>query len=382
MKTTSARLTLSCLLPAAGMLFLACAADTADPADAREAPKLGDTWVHHQPASGEAARSADQSGAGGAHMVYRGGPVISNVKVTTVFWGANVVNQSALDTFYGVLVNSPVIDMLGEYDTSTQQIGHGSFQTSYVDTNAPSDTEISDDQVQTELGQLIDQGALPAPDANTLFMVHFPAGVTISMQSGLSCQQFCAYHSSFAHGGVNVYYGIMPDFSGGCASCGGEPDQFGSTTVVASHEVAEAITDPNIGVANATQDEHQLAWYDDQYDEIGDMCQGQSYTLDGYRLTKLWSNQASACVAAQAGAVGSSTSSSGMLGSSGGTGSGMVGSGGGACGHPMCRTGAPLARECGACTKLICASDAHCCGEVWDSTCVSEVGSLCGRRCP
>jgi hypothetical protein len=383
MKTTSARLTLSCLLPMAGLLLSACAADTARPADAREAPKLGDAWAHHVPVPGEAARYGGESGAGGAHFVYRGGPVISSVRIITVFWGANVANQSALDAFYGTIANSPYIDLLTEYDTPTQSIARGSFQTSYVDPSPPSGAQITDDQIQTELGQLIDQGAVPQPDANTLFMIHFPSGVTISMQSGLSCQQFCAYHSSFAHGGNNVYYGIIPDFSGGCSSCGGEPDQWGSTTVVSSHEVAEGITDPNIGVANQTQDEHQLGWYDDTYDEIADVCQGQSFTLDGYRVTKLWSNKASACVAAAGGSVGTgggSTSSTSST-ASGSTGSGDPGGGGGSCPHPICETGAPLAQSCGSCTNLVCAYDAHCCADVWDDGCVWEAQSFCGRRC-
>ena len=352
MKMTSARLTLSWLLPAAGLLLAACAADTADPTPAREAPRLGGAWGQHLSDPGEAGKSGAQGGTGGAHMVYRGGPVITSVEVTTVFWGASVPNQSALDAFYGTIVNSPYVDTLTEYDTPTQHIGRGSFQTSYVDTDAPSDTQLSDDQIQTELARLIDQGALAHPDANTLFMIHFPAGVTISLQGSVSCQQFCAYHSSFTHGGGNVYYGIIPDFSGGCASCGGEPDQFDNTTVVSSHEVAEAMTDPNIGVANQTQDEHQLGWYDDQYSEIGDMCQGQSFTLDGYRVTKLWSNQASACVASKAGTggtggagtgSGATTSSASGATGSGATGSGTTGSsgsgGGGSCSHSMCKTG-------------------------------------------
>jgi len=300
MKTTSARLFVKKLLPVVALLASACAVDAVEPAPAQEGPKLGAApWAHLLPMPGAAPRFSSAAGTGGAHMVYRGGPVISNVKVYAVFWGSNVSNQSQLASFYGTLVNSPYVDWLSEYDTPTQNIGRGSFQSSYVDTNAPTDSQLSDDQIQQELAQLIDSGALPAPDANTLFMVHFPAGVDISMSGSQSCQQFCAYHSSFTHGSGSVYYGVMPDFSGACASCGGEQTVFNSTTVVASHEVAEAMTDPNIGVANATQDEKQLGWYDDTYSEIGDVCQGQSVTFDGYRVTTLWSNQHNACIGPQ-----------------------------------------------------------------------------------
>ncbi len=327
-------------------------------------------------------------------MVYRGGPVISNVKVYTVFWGSNVANQSQLDSFYGTLVNSPYVDWLSEYDTPTQNIGRGSFQSSYVDANAPTDSQVTDDGIQQELAQLIDQGALPTPDANTLFMVHFPAGIAITMQGAQSCQQFCAYHSSFSHGGGNVYYGVMPDFSGRCSSCGGESNQFDDTTVVASHEVAEAMTDPNIGVANATNDEMQLGWYDDTYSEIGDVCQGQSVTFMGYRVTKLWSNKASACMGPQTtsggGGTGSSSSSSSSSGgstssSSSSSGSGSTSSsssgGGGQCSHSVCRPGAPLSASCGSCTQTVCQYVPECCSQDWDPTCIEYAEYFCHRHC-
>jgi hypothetical protein len=254
--------------------------------------------------------------------------------VFTVFWNASVPNQSELGTFYGTIVNSPYVDWLREYNTPTQTIGRGSFIGSYVDPSPPSAKNLSDDAIRQELGKLIDNGALPRPDADTLFMVHFPAGVSISMSSATSCQQFCAYHSSFVHGDATVYYGIIPDFSGARASCGEESTPFASTTVVASHEVAEAMTDPNIGVAIDDDDEHQLAWYDDQNGEIGDVCEGQNATVAGYRVTMLWSNKENACIATDA--------SAGPGG--GGTGDGDTGGGGPPCSHSICEPGAPRDR--------------------------------------
>jgi hypothetical protein len=250
------------------------------------------------------------AGNGHVHMVYRGGPVISNVKIYAVFWGSNVPNQSDLAGFYTAIANSAYVDQLSEYDTSRQKIGRGQFVSSYVDTDAPSDAQVSDDAVQQELSRLVGNGSLPQPDGNTLFMVHFPAGVTINMQNANSCEQFCAYHSSFSSGGNPytgggnpTYYAVMPDYTGDCSKCSTvDSSPFNDTTVVASHEVAEAITDPNIGVANTTQDEHQLGWYDDKNDEIGDVCEGQSATFAGYRVTKLWSNRVNACIAPKSGA--------------------------------------------------------------------------------
>ena len=247
------------------------------------------------PGAERPARDAvGKAGGGDAHMVYRGGPVIPNVELTTVFWGSNVAYQSDFDTFYASIVDSAYVDQLSEYDTPTQKIGRGRFVTSYVDQAAPSSTQLGDDQIQKELARLIEAGSLPQPGANTLFMVHFPPGVTITTQDATSCQQFCAYHSSFDHQNGAVYYGVIPDFGGACSSC--------DSTVIASHEVSEAITDPNIGVANTAQDEHQLGWYDDVNDEIADVCENGSYgTFAGYRVAKVWSNQANACVSPSSG---------------------------------------------------------------------------------
>jgi hypothetical protein len=382
------------MLPASVLLLAACSADTADPAretapevrGARSALLRAQAKRGLSRTPGAADKARRRSGeAGYAHMVYRGGPVISNVKVFTVFWNASVPNQSSLNSFYSAIVDSPYVDWLSEYNTSTQKIGRGKLLGSYVDTSAPSTTQLTDAQIQSELGKLVDNGALPQPDGDTLYMVHFPAGVSITMDGSTSCSQFCAYHSSFVHGNGTIYYGIMPDFSGACASCGGEPNALDSTTVVSSHEVAEAITDPNIGVANATQDEHQLAWYDDQNDEIGDVCEGQSATVVGYRVTKLWSNQANACIAtaqSSGGTGGGGTGGGGTGGGGGGTGGG--GTGGGvptSCSSSLCTPGAPRSPTCDPCTSAICSYAPQCCSDAWAVPCAEMAMWFCPEQC-
>ena len=56
-----------------------------------------------------------------AKLTYRGGPLIPNVEVFTIFWGnlwqsssANVISK--LNTFFGDIVVSPLIDQLAEYN--------------------------------------------------------------------------------------------------------------------------------------------------------------------------------------------------------------------------------------------------------------------------
>src|SRR5438477_5288505 len=68
----------------------------------------------------------------GANLTYRGGPLISNVEVFTIFWGnlwesssgsANLMSK--LNTFFGDIVVSPLIDQLTEYNVPSQMIGQG-----------------------------------------------------------------------------------------------------------------------------------------------------------------------------------------------------------------------------------------------------------------
>jgi hypothetical protein len=143
---------------------------------------------------------------GSAQLSYYGGPVISHAKVHTIYWSSAVMFQPQLDAFYGAITQSAYFDWLDEYHTPTQHIGRGSFAGHYVDEAAPAGTSITNQQIQVELGRLLDAGKLPAPTADDLYVVYFPPGVTVTMDDGsLSCQAFCGYHFTFTHNGSNVY---------------------------------------------------------------------------------------------------------------------------------------------------------------------------------
>ena len=370
MKTT-ARLHLIPFLPAAALLAVACVAPVElDPTEegATAEPDLGPSRAHLMPMPGAhrlaTVRAADDgSGAWGQdryNFTYRGGPVISKVKVVTVFWNSTVPNQGGLNSFYQAIVQSPHLDWLSEYNTSKQTIGRGSFVASYVDTGAPTSASLEDRDVQREIARIIGAAEVPPPDADTLYMVHFPAGVRIDMDGNISCQQFCAYHGTFTHEGKSVYYAVMPDFSGACASCGGGGDKLQSTTIISSHELIEAITDPAIGLANAQNNGSLLAWYDDQYGEIGDVCQSESGMVAGWAVQAEYSMRAGACVVTRPDGGGGATPG---------------------CAHGVCLTGAPLLSSCGACTEQVCAADPSCCTGGWTASCVQHAVSLCGKHC-
>lgn len=249
------------------------------------------------------------------NMQYFGGHVVSNVKVYAVFWSAAVGSdiQSGVAGFYSTLVNSEWVDWLTEYSTnrtteagtragqpgSQQTIGRGTFAGNYTLTTfsktfppcaAPDQalTCITDADIATEINWQVGQGRLPLPDANTLYMVHFPGSVLISDPGHVSCQDFCAYHSTYQNSAMqSVFYAVLPDVSQpGCLNGCGSGSTFQKTCAAASHELAEVLTDGESGLASGQ--DYPLAWYDTEANsqgEIGDMCRGHQDTIGHDGLT-------------------------------------------------------------------------------------------------
>jgi uncharacterized protein (TIGR03382 family) len=140
-------------------------------------------------------------------------------------------------------------------------------------------------------------------------MVHFPAGMSITMPDGnggtaASCQQFCAYHNTTTPSGSipEFYYGVIPNVTtDGCElGCGPIGGGMNNTTSVASLELIEAVTDAEVGLA--TNNAPPLAWYDPQGQdgEIGDICNGSQGTVTAggqtWTVQQEWSNAHNACI--------------------------------------------------------------------------------------
>ena len=260
-----------------------------------------------------------------AHLNYYGGPVMSNVNVVTVFW-TNAVDagvQTTMPAFYSAITNSPYYDLLSEYATNRTPVGGGSGTNQSIGRGSSGGTftivpsscndgslcTIDDTAIQTELLAQINGGHLPAPEldnagnVNTLYMIYFPLNVTITQGGQQSCVIFCAYHgtTSAKYKLNNLEYGVFPDMgpSSSCfGGCGADPNYLNDTTAVSSHELAEAVTDAEVGIATVLAP--PLAWYDSVNGEIGDICNAQqaTVTLGGTKWTvqTQWSNALGNCV--------------------------------------------------------------------------------------
>lgn len=268
----------------------------------------------------------------GAHLSYNNGPLMSHVKIVGVFIdeldGSPYALTSDMDAFLAWIVSSDRLGMLSEYDVSGYQEGSGSYEGKFAlslgqstpppppppsDCTAELDaflnclgyasarplrvrlldaakkhqasTEtLTDAEVQSLLSSAITAGSVPAPDDNTLYCLFFPTGVSITVGTDASCQTFCGYHDNFASGSAKIRYAVLPFPD--CQGCLGGLSAKDSLTSITTHEIAEAVNDPEPG----------SGWYDQTNGEIGDICAWQTAQDGGHTVQLLWSNKQNTCI--------------------------------------------------------------------------------------
>ena len=211
-------------------------------------------------------------GATGFHN--RAGSQIAVPQVTNVYLGHFWGDRNFVEGFSHALIENGYLDPLQQLNYGT---GPGSYRGAIDGPTIPAGTTFADQDAQSTVRALLDQGTLQA-DANSLFMLILPDGVTSVMSQDESCSQFCGYHDAFNYNGLDVAYAVLPSTL--CQPCGG---LIGDFTAVYSHEVAEAVTDKVPG----------QGWVADDGSENGDLeawilfgwgppTDPSRYTLQGY----------------------------------------------------------------------------------------------------
>jgi hypothetical protein len=123
-------------------------------------------------------------------------------------------------------------------------------------------------------------GTTPAwgmPDPSTIYLFLFPPGTIVNDQ-GTCCSAFDGYHGEASIGATTVPYAITcacPGFDGQNVT------NLQQRTVVVSHELAEAATDPfvNSNPAFGQSDDPDYVWTIVTGGEVADMC---GYNADSY----------------------------------------------------------------------------------------------------
>jgi hypothetical protein len=210
--------------------------------------------------------------------------------VVPVFWGHNVASDTVANVpgFLGSFNSSGVMTMLvSEYISVQPTIAPAVTITPHYATG----TQLVDADIQKELSYQAGQHVLPDVSTESyVYAVHFPPGITITTLSldgvpTTACtpdflhDMWCAYHLPLS---ANQAYLVIPDHSTGACSTNfcvqGVPSSYAAMTVAESHEVAEALTDPD--VVNGFQ-VRALNDANCTGQEIGDVCGGQSALVSG-----------------------------------------------------------------------------------------------------
>lgn len=194
-------------------------------------------------------------------------------KIHVVFWGKYWTYDGyqlfAYDSdVLQLILNDPSFyKPMQEYGINT-----GSLVGIHISNEGILAENIINDDIQSELLSEIGNGVLPAPDSsqNTMYVIMLPPNTPAADCNGGACS---AYHRWASYNNVNFTYDVV------------EFDKTGGFVVI-SHEIYEAATDPTLHEFNG-------GWGEG---EIGDLCGGQAYTLDGVQIQKLWSQNACQCI--------------------------------------------------------------------------------------
>ena len=226
-------------------------------------------------------------------VTFHGGATMPKVEAQAVYYGSDwktsapsVTQRGVVDTYVKYIVNSPYMDMLHD---AGYGVNRGTADTGYVVNKVLDKTKfVYDAQIRGDLQHFITTGSLKAPNANRLYVVFVEPNVVIKDASdgSTSINDFLGYHGAYAGTdatgkAVDIRYAVIayPSGRNGTAASQGYNSNLDYLTSVTSHEIAEAVTDPNVGYK-------KLGWYDDAKDgEIGDIVSGD-VVLNKYCVQK------------------------------------------------------------------------------------------------
>ncbi len=174
-----------------------------------------------------------------------GGAVVSNASFLPIFYnGATAASlQSGIDSFVNNFSNSdPGMTVITQYSKTgnaiSASLGHSP---DFVD-NKAAPRRISDSGIQSYLNGLFTAGSIPV-STSTIYGVYLPQGTVSTLGSSRSCTSYCGYHSSYVRNGQTILYAVLPyNDCSGCSLSG--KTVLDMMTIVTSHEIREAITDP------------------------------------------------------------------------------------------------------------------------------------------
>jgi len=184
-------------------------------------------------------------GANPGQLDDHGGAVVSNAAFQPIFYNSATaaVLQSGIDAMVNNFSNSdPGMKVITQYSKGGNAISASLGHTGDFVDNKAAPRRISDSGVQSYLSGLFGAGSITA-NTSTVYGVYLPQGTISTLGHARSCSNYCGYHSSYTYNGQTILYAVFPyDDCSGCLLSG--KTVLNMETIVTSHEIREAITDP------------------------------------------------------------------------------------------------------------------------------------------
>jgi hypothetical protein len=212
-------------------------------------------------------------------VTFFGGNLLTQVQAQALFLGnefssaATSTERATLDAFLKDTTGGPYMQALAR---AGYNVGPGSAVAGAVDnTSLTVGSTIGDAFIRSRLQADINSGLLQAPNADTLYVVYVEPDVAVNLGlgQGTTQQGILGYHTAFVGAnGAPIRYAVVVS-PGGAAGNSVLPEAataIDQLTAVASHELAEAVTDPDV---NSNVNNGRLGWVDPQRGEIGDITE-------------------------------------------------------------------------------------------------------------
>ncbi|KAI8833161.1 hypothetical protein BJ741DRAFT_579834 [Chytriomyces cf. hyalinus JEL632] len=225
-------------------------------------------------------------------LTYKGGPLLSNPEVSTVFYGENSL-QSRIEEYYSFITDSSWMNIFSEYSTAGYQVGRGTFKTSVVEINPQLKALDVTTDIVTYLRNLVISGRIN-PNSQSYYAFHVAPNINVSYYGRQLCVNTCSVTGVIDISDISptheyLRYGVLPDFAN-CSVCGRSPDSFSNLAALSSVQLAQSVVNGGAGVGKAgwTASNGGIA-------DLG--CYWKQYPLfnadrtKSFTVQKLWSNK-------------------------------------------------------------------------------------------
>lgn len=228
---------------------------------------------------------------------HAGGVVLSNVRLTVMYWGKNwntlhqptsenprPANANSVAAGVRSMIAAGYVPALSEYAAS---IGAGSIADQQIFDNYEPPSSFNEVTIeQFVVDRILDHRLRGIENPNHLFLIVMPEGAYFPADG----EHWAMPYTDAAGTSYNVHLGFVRS-----------DGYLDDVTVTLSHELVEAVSDAEMNAVWGSSDSCNAGESGKPQCEIADACQyGESATLaDGTVVAKYWSQKQAACIAPQ-----------------------------------------------------------------------------------